>query len=340
VELFGMSIPDFFVDPGNLTTYMGTGEKETLVNALHDMEEAFAGEDCPANLYAELVFSVSYFTDDPEVLTSITTLQAYNNHFREYALLDGTMAVLPNEIMLTELSAREMNVDIGDSIHATIDGTVYDFIITGTFQSMNMAGKSARFSDSFSISYRNLAGINNFQGVFKEGINTQEAIVTLQEKYPDYVFETPAEYAASTLGEVITQVDSLKNLIVLLIIGINILITALMMKTLMTREHGEIALLKSLGFSPITLRIWQTVRISIILFFAIILGIILSSLLGPVTVGQVFTYMGANHIKLVVLPMEVYIKYPLLVLAATTSAAFICSKGVNQVDFKEINNLE
>ena len=340
VELFGMSIPDFFVDPGNLTSYMGIGEKETLVNALHDMEDAFAKDGYPADLFAELVFPVSYFTDDPDILTSIATLQSYNNHFRDYALLDGTMAVLPNEIMLTELSAKEMNVGIGDSIHATIDGTLYDFIITGTFQSMNMAGKNARFADSFSISYHNLAGINNLEGVFREEVNTQEAILTLQEKHPDYIFETPAQYATSTLGEIITQVDSLKNLIALVIIGINILITALMMKTLMTREHGEIALLKSLGFSRSTLRIWQTVRISIILFFAIILGIILSILLGPVTVGQVFTYMGANHIKLVVIPIEVYIKYPLLVLAATTTAAFICSRGVDQVDFKEINNLE
>ena len=340
IELFGMTISDFFVDPGNLTDYMGNDDKESLSKALSDMEDAFEKDGYPANLYGELIFSVAYYTDDPNVLTSITTMQSYHNQYRDYTLLEGTMAVLPNEIMLTEISAKEMQVHIGDTIHATIDGTVYDFLITGTFQSMNMAGKNARFADSFSISYHNLAGINNLQGVFQEDVDIEEALAALKEKHPDYVFETPSEYAASSLGEVITQVNSLKSLIVLLIVGINILITALMMKTLMTREHGEIALLKSLGFSRSSLRLWQTARITIVLFFAIILGILLSLVLGPVTVGQIFSFMGANHIQLVIRPLEVYFKYPLIVLGATTAAAFLCSAGVNRVDFKEINNLE
>lgn len=78
-------------------------------------------------------------------------------------------------------------------------------------------------------------------------------------------------------------------------------------------------------------------RILLILAAAIALGTALSKLLGPVTVGLVFVMMGATQVTLEVNAAEAYVIYPMLLLAVTGCAAFLCAGGIRSVDAKEIS---
>jgi putative ABC transport system permease protein len=122
-----------------------------------------------------------------------------------------------------------------------------------------------------------------FQGNFQGNNEPQVLIDKLRDKYPNYSFKSSQEYISTFIGGSLDQLDSMKNLIVLIVICINALITILMMKTFITKEKGEIAMLKSVGFRNSSIRLWQSARISIVLAAAIILGIILSKFLGPVS---------------------------------------------------------
>ena len=126
----------------------------------------------------------------------------------------------------------------------------------------------------------------------------------------------------------------------LVLFVINSLITALMMKAMMAKERGDIALLKSIGFSNQRIRIWQIERVLLILITAIVSGALLSKILAPCTMGPIFAMMGANKIQLEVKPLETYVVYPLVLLVVTGLAACLCSFEVKKVDAREVNNVE
>lgn len=148
------------------------------------------------------------------------------------------------------------------------------------------------------------------------------------------------EFLDSMIGDAIGQLDTLMLFIVLLVLVLNSLITVLVMRIIMVKDRGEIALLKSIGFTGRTLMAWQTARVLLVLAAAVILGAVLSNLLAPVIIGPIFAMMGGTSIELVTGTWEAYVFYPLLVFAATWIAAALCAAGVRKVDLKEVNNIE
>ncbi len=129
-------------------------------------------------------------------------------------------------------------------------------------------------------------------------------------------------------------------MILAVVLIINGLITVLMMKSFLTKERGEIALLKSMGFSNRAVRGYHTSRILILLLTSIIVGTILSNILAPVVGGPIFGMMGASHVKMVTNPLLAYLIFPLILLSVTGLSAILCSAEVNGVDVKEVNNIE
>lgn len=173
-----------------------------------------------------------------------------------------------------------------------------------------------------------------------EDMESEEACKKLAEIFPDYRIMDVRGFLDSMIGGIIGQIDRLVYFIVGIVLVINGLITVLLMKTIMSRERGEIALLKSMGFVDRSLQAWQTVRVLLMLAASMLLGTFLSFLLAPCVIGPIFAMMGATSIELVMGSVEVYVFYPLLLFFVTGVTAFICSGGVKRVDMKEVNEGE
>ena len=61
---------------------------------------------------------------------------------------------------------------------------------------------------------------------------------------------------------------------------------------------------------------------------------------GPSIVGLIFAIMGVNKVELKVIPFEVYLKYPLILLIVNSLVAYLSANKIKNIDFKEINNIE
>jgi putative ABC transport system permease protein len=105
-------------------------------------------------------------------------------------------------------------------------------------------------------------------------------------------------------------------------------------------EKSQIAMLRSIGFSTGKIRSWQMYRISIVLIIGVVIGIILSTFLNDIALKPIFSMMGATHIKIVPNPLEVYLLYPIILLAVISIAAYIASGIVKKFDLMEINNAD
>ena len=129
------------------------------------------------------------------------------------------------------------------------------------------------------------------------------------------------EYISHMIGDVAGQLEGVKSLILGIILCINILVAVLMVKSFITKEKGEIAMLKALGFGNSLLIAWQSMRIGMALLISVVIGTLISTPLSKLTIEPIFHMMGAYSIEFDVVPLEVYVVYPLAVLAATVLAA-------------------
>ena len=142
------------------------------------------------------------------------------------------------------------------------------------------------------------------------------------------------------IGDVTAQLDSMKMLILGIVLGINMLVAVLMVKSFITREKSEIALLKAVGFKNNSLTLWQAMRIGIVLLVSVITGALLSSPFSTLIITPVFRMMGAYSIEFEIRPLEVYAVFPLIVLSLTALAAFISAQGLRKISSAEISNNE
>lgn len=340
ITSFGMQQSDVFIDTGKMEQYINLKNNHMLLNDMKKMEEDLADDGMDAQVWEEIGYMVPCYASDPQQIVRYYIVQVVGNKEDDYDVLDGRMPQLQNEIMITELTAEELNVEIGDSIYFKYPDKVEEYVITGTFQSLMNMGNGFRISHNAQIDSKYISSIMAFQVKVNGNIQEKLLLETIQEVFPNYQVLSVSDYISSMIGGVLDKMDSIKLLIVAVVIIINVLITILIMKMLITKERGEIAMLKSVGFSNRTLKAWQSFRILLVLVFSILLGVVLTKILAPITIGPIFTMMGGTSMKLIIKPLEAYVIFPLILLVFTGVAAWLCAWDVNKVDLKEINSLE
>lgn len=336
---FSLVTSDACMDNDNSEVYVISKDNTQLLADMDSIKNDIEEKGYTSEVWAEIDYYVPVYTNNPDEKYSYFTFQSIGDAPDSYDLLEGEMPLLPNEIMITDKSAKEMQVGIGDHLHFCFSDSEEDFLITGIFQSLMNMGKGYRVSDSANLESDFLAGFMGIQVEINE-LSEAEAVQLLKDMYPEYKIRTNIEYTERFIGNITEQMDMLQLFIVLIVLIINCLITALMIKTMFTRDRTEIALLKSLGISNISIRKWQAGRILLILSFSVILGVIFSKILIPITIRPIFGIMGAAQMKIVVNPLENYVLYPLLLLFSTALISFLCTGEIREVQLQEINNQE
>lgn len=334
ITLFGIAVSDAYIDMGHEDDYVGN--MEAIQADLSELEETLRAHGLEAETGTDVGYLIPCYADDPENVYSYMTLQETGSWERSYEFLDGREPIYENELMITERTAEEMGVTVGDSIYFQYPDNVEEYVITGTYQSMMDMGYGYRVSREAALREEYISGVFTLQAKVI-GLESAEAYEQIKELFADYKVMNARECTARMIGDIVEQMERMILVITVVVLLINSLITVLTMKTMMFRERGQIALLKSIGFRDGALKGWQVSRILLLLVTAILLGILLSKLLGPVTVGLVFQMMGATQVKLEVNVLEAYVIYPLLLLIVTGFSAFLCAGGVRAVDVKEVN---
>lgn len=339
IKMFSMQYSDVLIETNN-SQYGSDYTEEKYLNDIKKLEKELTYNGIDINLYSEVGYSGNIYGSDEDNAIGIYILQGKNTFKDEYSILKGDMPKEINEIAITESLANKFNVKIGDSINIKIGDLKDKFIITGLYESMVNMGQSARINNKIHIDFKNMTLVLPFQGDFKDNENAEILIKEIKDKYPDYKVTNSSEYVSRYVGSSIDQLNIIKNIIVAIIIVINGLITMLMMKIFISKEKGEIAMLKCVGFRNSSIKVWQALRIIIILTLAIIFGILIAKFVGPSIIGLIFAMMGVNKVELKIIPFEVYFKYPIILLIVNSLMAYLSANKIKNIDFKEINNIE
>lgn len=255
-------------------------------------------------------------------------------------LTGGTIPVMENEIVMSEKVMEKFGVSIGDAVHLEIGGKDYRMLVCGSYQNYMQMGQSILLSPNLDLGDEKITmGCFYFQ-VSISGYEGGDLLEEVQEDFPEYECEDAYGIVKRNIGGTVSAIAAVKTGVIVLMCMLCVLITVLMMKIFIMEERGQIAMLRSIGFSVWAVRLWQISRMGMVLLLGVVLGVAVSIPLNGVTIQPVFAIMGASHLRIQVEVWETYVLYPLLLLACVVLAACMSSVSIRKMNFMDINNME
>ncbi len=328
-------------DTSALEKYYTSDGQEKREKYLKEMEKTLADNGIPAQCFAETVFKLKIENGSHKCKS--LSFHGIGVTTDQYPYIEGTAPQNENEIAITHVIADRLSAGVGDKVTVETTNGSSEFIITAIYQSMNNFGEGIRFSEKYRMDYSKAMGFFAYQIRYTDHPSESEKETRLEkikELYPEDTVRTSGEYVDYCIGGAAGYMSDSKDFIVLVIMMINILVVILMEKSFMTKERSEIALLKAMGFKNISVVIWQTARIAIVMLMSVLLAVIFAEPAAQLAVGGIFKTMGAYNISFAIDYVQTYLTYPLIVFAATVMAAFVSAWSVKGIQSSEVNNIE
>ncbi len=316
--------------------------RESVEEYLQQVQDDLSEKGIPAETFMEMVFRFTVSHGD-EKMSSLGFQGLGDVDNEDYVYLEGSAPQNEREIAITHIVSDTIGAEIGDTVELTSGDEVRKYTVSALCQSMNNGGEGIRLYADETLDYQYVTGSFGVQIRYTDdpdGEELQRRKDILCDMFPEDKVYDPGDYIVSMIGDIVSQLESMKQLILLVVLVINILVTVLMVRSFLAKEKREIAVLKSIGFRDGSLVLWQTMRIGIVLILSIIIGVLISTPLSEVSSGQVFKIMGVASIEFEINPLEVYVIYPLILLVATSIAAFCTAESLRKIKTSETGNAE
>ena len=346
VEYFVMSKGDYYT--GELFNEISKMDKdfvaepdfEKLVAKTKQMENDYAEKGVNVSVNVGVAFMTQIYVSDMYDQIPVQAVTQTNGKPISVNYFTGTPPQLHNEIAMTNISMGKLGVVLGDSVHLVFGEDDREYIITATFESMMNGGESIVLSPGNRPNMMYCIGTMAYQFIFNDREDIPAQIEALKAIGSEYELYSPHELIRVFLSGSIKGLEQMISTLAIIALCIIALVTFLICNTLMARDKGSIALLKSIGFSKRALRVWQTARIIIVALAADIAGVALSFALNPFVTSQTFGIMGAPSVPTKVDAVSVFGLFPALFIATATLVALIAAHSVNRVDMRNVGNLE
>lgn len=342
VRWFGVTEADVYLSSTkNITDYHNENGKELLQDELENIRILLQENGMPAKVGAEVLFNYALKKGDRKANSmAFLGVNTDTNDYDNY--VEGSAPQNPKEIALHYMLSENLNAAIGDTVTVTDPDGPRDYIVSGTFETMTNRGEGVRFHQDDDRNYLYMNGIWGIQIKFSDNPSDKEKtsrIEQMKDLLPDYEIYTPSGFTDKTIHSA-AYLDDTRWLVLLVVILINILVAVLMEKSFLTKERGEIACLKALGFRDSSIVFWQTLRVFIVMLISTVIAIALNNPVCQISVGGIFKGMGAKKIIFDPNVLESYVIYPSIIIAATLFGVFLTAMSVKHISANEINSIE
>lgn len=265
-------------------------------------------------------------------------LQCTIYEYPEYTcVIKGRAPLYDNEILITEMVADTLELQMGDEVTVTSQGKEERFIISGIFQSISDSGMV--FSMNFDGAQRLDIGTNtSYRSYVIADKSYAETIANeISEKYGDdisiTVYVDEEQYPELELYDMIILI--LKVVIYAFSIIFAFIVVRMVCAKMFIQERTDIGIYKAIGFTSKRLRVGFAIRFLIVAVIGSVLGIILSIFLSSRILTLLFSLIGISRMVLE------YTAISLLVPVATISLSFfvfayLVSRKVRKVAVREL----
>ena len=342
--LFGCTESDAYVtftDEVMQATGADVDSQAVLNETIRDIEKTLEDNGMPGKVHIESTYNTTVLTDD--LKTSVAFQYCPDTKAGDYTYSEGVAPENADEVALSSLVAEKLGVKVGDTITFLIEGEEKDCMVTALFQSMNQLGSVGRLHEDFDVSKLDLLNAFSFQIDFDDEISKAECenrIEKLKVIYDTELVYSCAGFVKDSTGAADT-ISMVKNMVLIITLLVVVLIAVLMERSFISAEKSEIALMKAMGFKNKSIIWHHTLRFGIVAFVASILAAIFCMPLTKLTIDPVFAVMGAiAGVSYEILPFEIFLMYPAIIVAVTIISAFFTSIYTNTIKALDASNIE
>ncbi|MCH5249766.1 MAG: ABC transporter permease [Lachnospiraceae bacterium] len=342
VTTFALTESDVYLDDsGGVMAFLAEDGRELFEEKLKKMEETLAENGMPAKCSIELMLNFALMHGDN--ICKSRAMQGIGTTADQYLYYEGTPPQNAQEIAVTKLTAEKLGVGIGDRVIIRQLEGEKEYMITALFQSMNNMGEGIRFHESCELNFIQAMGFFPYQINFTDNPDKEEVEKRIEKIKEIYNVDTVYD-AGGYVNVVIGSsdiIDSIRVLVLMVVMIIIVMVTVLMERSFIARERGEIAILKAMGIGN-GIIVWQHVmRFAIVSIISTVIALILLIPATIASIGPVFNMMGANYgVKYEIVPVEVYLIYPLIVLFITVFSAFLTALYTRTISASESAGIE
>ncbi len=234
-----------------------------------------------------------YFSLNGEKIMGIVNKNSDTIH-----VIKGRAPIYDNEIVITEIVEREMNLHVGDEVTVKFRDKKDTYIITGTFQHMNDAGKN--FSLLLTGAQRIGAGGLHYGGYcLKEPEKAQEVAEFLNERFGDLISAdvvTEEELADANYSD---AVNLIKVIVYSFSVVFVLVVVYMVCHRAILQEKSNIGIYKSQGFDVYKLRLQFAVRFLIVAIAGSAIGSVLSVLFSVRLLNMLLREIGISRFTIV-----------------------------------------
>lgn len=312
---------------------------DDLKVGMKQVESEMEAKGYQVEMSGEPIYFINYSDSKMTRKSKIMTLQIIGEEcdFLDYE--EGQHPLLENEVAFSKDIMNENSWVIGDSVNVEVNGENRSMIITGFYTDYMQLGKSARFNSKIDCSKERMFDYWTVMVDMKTDLPQDELVAKLKKEFPDYEWRSAQQVVDESVGGIQDVLKSMLIPMTLMLCAIIMLITLLMEKLFITREKGEIAMLKSIGFRHRAIRNWQIMRMCLVVVVSMIISIPLSLISNQFVLKPIFAIMGAD-VAIQVDPMQAYFIYPGILLIGIMIATMIATHQVKHINIREMNNLE
>lgn len=337
LRLFGFPETDLFI---TMKKEPGENIRSETEKQIAELEKLLRENGMPGRCAAELEYRLTIRHGENQF--SSLSLQGLGCTTDQYTYYTGSAPRNAGEIAITPVVAEYIHADIGDTVAITFGDREEKFLVAALYQSMMNMGEGIRFHEDTDIAPELIIGTFPCEIRFDDRPDAEtlsQRMETLKTLVDGGTVKTSAEFVEGMVGMAGT-IGSLKQIFLLMTIGITVLVTVLMETSFVTNERSEIALLKAIGFSNGSVIAWHSLRFGIIGLLATAIALLLAKPVTGLCITPIFKMMGAKiGVNYAINYKECFLLYPALMFAATSlsaSAAALFTRTIRASDTSSI----
>jgi len=241
--------------------------------------------------------------------------------------LEGRAPEGRGEISLSYANASGdgLNKKVGDEVVIKVAGTERTMKVTGIYQDITNGGKTAKADTSLGLNEDSVLWYILYMDV-ATGVDIRNKINYYQNTYDSAQVNDIKEYTRQTLGNLIDQMEAVVIGGMAIALIIIVLITALFLKMLLSKDMSQIATMRSLGLTSKNIKHQYMAGALTVLVLGIILGVLASNYLGELIISSAMSSMGAARIQLVDVAWQTWLLCPLVLIAVVGFTVSVCCK--------------
>lgn len=340
IGTFGKESDLYLTDVSESMELMHATQKEEVEKWLTNMEAELAQMGYLAKISLEIQYRCKLSFEGNDFNT--TFQQGFGTHIADYDILEGSIPQDANEIAITKQISEKTGAKIGDVVVIDYGSEQRECRVTAYFQTMNQLGEVIRLHEDAPTDLGYVSSMMGFQIDFldhpsEKEINNREA--ELKKFYKTDELFNKAEYCAECIG-VVDTMELVQKLLLAITMVVIVMVTILMERSFIADEKSQIALLKALGFPNRAIIKWQIYRFGIVSLLAGILAAALSIPVTNLSITPIFKMMGMGSVHYRINGMQIFLIYPVMIVAVTIFAAFLTAQYTRKIGSSDTANIE